>query len=121
MCYYQIRSLTSRTFFLFGQDYFLVPTYLYSYFSEASMEQITLNPSSLPTRLDLPGEAYQTLTRREREVFALIASGQSNRQMAASLVVSPETVKTHVRHVLEKLGVARKAEIQTILRNRRYH
>jgi ATP/maltotriose-dependent transcriptional regulator MalT len=85
------------------------------------MEQSVFNTTFTPATFDFTGEAYQTLTRREREVFMLIASGQSNRQMAESLVVSPETVKTHVRHVLGKLGVARKAEIQTILRDRRYH
>jgi DNA-binding CsgD family transcriptional regulator len=85
------------------------------------MEQSTILPLFAAPALDLPMEAVQSLTRREREVLALIASGQSNRQMAESLVVSPETVKTHVRHVLGKLGVARKAEIQTILRDRRYH
>jgi DNA-binding CsgD family transcriptional regulator len=84
------------------------------------MEQQSSIIPFAPIAFDLPGETYHTLTRREREVLALIASGQSNRQMAECLVVSPETVKTHVRHVLSKLGVARKAEIQTILRNRRY-
>jgi DNA-binding CsgD family transcriptional regulator len=40
--------------------------------------------------------------------------------MAESLVVSPETVKTHVRHVLNKFGVARKAEICALIQGARY-
>ncbi|HYK70032.1 MAG TPA: response regulator transcription factor [Streptosporangiaceae bacterium] len=46
------------------------------------------------------------LTGREREVFTLLADGQSNRQIARRLGVSEKTVKTHVSAVLAKLGVA---------------
>jgi DNA-binding CsgD family transcriptional regulator len=60
--------------------------------------------------------SYSALTRREREVLTLIAAGRTNREMAESLVVSPETVKTHVRHVLNKFGVARKVEICALIK-----
>ena len=46
------------------------------------------------------------LTNREREVFALLADGQSNREIARTLRVSEKTVKTHVSAVLANLGVA---------------
>ncbi|HYE31207.1 MAG TPA: response regulator transcription factor [Methylomirabilota bacterium] len=45
------------------------------------------------------------LTQRELEVLRLIVAGQSNKEIASSLAISEVTVKLHVGHVLEKLGV----------------
>lgn len=45
------------------------------------------------------------LTRREAEVFQLIARGLSNTEITETLVVSEATVKTHVHRILVKLGV----------------
>ena len=70
-------------------------------------------------RLQVAGE-FEILTPREREVLQLIVAGQTNRQIANCLVVSPETVKTHVRHVLGKMGVNRKAELRALLDAARY-
>jgi DNA-binding CsgD family transcriptional regulator/tetratricopeptide (TPR) repeat protein len=53
------------------------------------------------TRADAAG-----MTRREREVLALVAAGQSNATISAQLVISPRTVEHHVSAILAKLGVA---------------
>jgi DNA-binding NarL/FixJ family response regulator len=45
------------------------------------------------------------LTRREREVLGLLAEGADNDRIAQALVISPETARTHVQHVLNKLGM----------------
>jgi DNA-binding NarL/FixJ family response regulator len=50
------------------------------------------------------------LSDREREVLALLAEGLRNREIAERLVISEATVKTHVRHVLEKLRFRNRAE-----------
>jgi DNA-binding NarL/FixJ family response regulator len=49
--------------------------------------------------------AERSLTPREREVLQLIARGATNRQAAVALYISEATVKVHLRHIFEKLGV----------------
>jgi DNA-binding NarL/FixJ family response regulator len=50
------------------------------------------------------------LTRREREVLALVAQGADNDAIAQHLVISPETARTHIQNVLGKLGVHSRLE-----------
>lgn len=57
--------------------------------------------------------AIEELTDREREVFALIAKGLSNDEIAGELVISAATAKTHVSHVMTKLGARDRAQLVT--------
>ena len=50
------------------------------------------------------------LTAREREVLILIADGATNKEIAAKLVVSENTARNHVSHILGKLGFSRRSE-----------
>ncbi|RWZ76701.1 LuxR family transcriptional regulator, partial [Streptomyces albidoflavus] len=51
-----------------------------------------------------PDPRLNALTDREREVLRLVAAGLTNDRIAATLVVSPATAKTHVSRVMTKLG-----------------
>jgi len=52
-----------------------------------------------------------TLTEREREIVALVATGMSNAEIAERLTLSPLTVKTHANHAMTKLGARDRAQL----------
>ncbi len=53
------------------------------------------------------------LTAREADVLELLQGGQSNAEIAASLSVGIETVRTHARHIYRKLGVSSRRELRS--------
>jgi two-component system response regulator DegU len=54
---------------------------------------------------DLPGPSFEQLSDREAEILAKIGEGMSNKDIAAALSISPNTVKNHVKGVMRKLAV----------------
>nr|WP_246382539.1 helix-turn-helix transcriptional regulator [Prauserella isguenensis] len=93
-------------------------------FQQAHREAAGFNYAQVCTYLDILARTYSddadvapaspepiTLTRREREVAALVGKGLSNRDIAARLVLSHRTVEGHVEHILAKLGFRSRAEI----------
>ena len=53
---------------------------------------------------------FLTLTAREREVLELVAAARHNKEIAAALVVTVETVEAHVSHIMTKLGARSRTE-----------
>ena len=66
-----------------------------------------------------PQDPADDLTRRERQVLALVADGLSNAEIADRLVISRSTVKTHVSSVIAKLGASSRTEAATMAVRRR--
>ena len=58
-----------------------------------------------------PARRSGALTRREREVAALIARGLTNREIAEELIISEMTADSHVSHILRKLGFRSRAQV----------
>ncbi|MEW5961474.1 MAG: response regulator transcription factor [Chloroflexota bacterium] len=57
-----------------------------------------------------PAPTSKELSERESDILKLVAQGLSNKEIAAQLYISENTVKTHVRHILEKLNLSNRAE-----------
>jgi len=77
---------------------------------DAAAGTVSLGPGLLTQltqalRRPPPPDPLQPLSPREREVLQLIARGHSNRQIARDLAIGEQTVKTHVRSILTKLGL----------------
>jgi len=64
-----------------------------------------------PGRHRTPPELLEQLTKREREVMALVAQGLSNQEIAERLVISPATAKTHVSRAMIKLHAHDRAQL----------
>ena len=58
-----------------------------------------------------------SLTAREREVLGLIAAGRSNHEISSQLFISYRTTKTHVSHILQKIGARDRAEAAMVARS----
>jgi DNA-binding NarL/FixJ family response regulator len=64
----------------------------------------------LTRRMAAPQVGLSSLTAREREILTLVAQGHSNREIAARLVISERTARTHVSNVLAKLQLASRTQ-----------
>ncbi|GIH61133.1 response regulator [Microbispora siamensis] len=68
-------------------------------------EYVSRPPDAVPTT------ALEELTNREREVVSLVARGLTNEEIAAHMVISPFTAKTHVSRAMTKLGARDRAQL----------
>lgn len=79
----------------------------------AKRGEVHLDPvvaKQLTRTLVAPQRTATALTPREREIVVLVAQGKSNRDIAETLVISERTARTHVSHVLTKLGLASRTQ-----------
>ena len=77
---------------------------------QRALEKDRANRSELGERSRIR-EQHETLTPREREVLALVASGKANKVMAADLGVSQRTIEIHRARVMEKMGASSLAHL----------
>ena len=61
-------------------------------------------------------EPIQSLTEREREILSMLSQGLANKAIASSLSITEGTVKTHVNHILKKLGVTNRFQAILVFR-----
>ncbi|MCJ7518406.1 MAG: DUF29 family protein [Anaerolineaceae bacterium] len=64
---------------------------------------------------DRTHQHWEALSPREKQVTALVCAGLTGRQAAARLVISPETIKTHMRHILRKFDLRSRRELRALL------
>ncbi len=82
-------------------------TYLSPDIANLVVEKMKTGPGGVPKAQD----PYDRLTLREKEVLQLIAQGKSNKEIAAMLNISVNTVAVHRAHLMETLGFHRTAEL----------
>ena len=71
-----------------------------------------------PSAVERPKTGLESLTRAEAAVARLAAEGNTDRQIAEKLFISPHTAHTHLRHIFEKLGVNSRVHLSRIIDNR---
>jgi DNA-binding NarL/FixJ family response regulator len=81
--------------------------------------EVVIDPELVDELLHRPRPALDELTEREHQILSLMAEGLTDRGVAERLWLSPKTVETHVRHVLQKLGLpedhTRNRRVQAVL------
>ena len=78
--------------------------------SPSVMRRLIADFAAQPRRPKAEPVSLDVLTPREREVLRLIARGLSNNEISATLVVAPQTTKTHVGRILRKLNLRDRAQ-----------
>lgn len=81
--------------------------------------QRTLSPEVAAMLAERVMHPKQSLSAREREILVQLASGESNRQLAQRFFVSEATIKTHLIHIYQKLGVDNRTAAVTVAREQK--
>jgi DNA-binding NarL/FixJ family response regulator len=102
--------LDRATGLLLGADDYLVKPIDPSELVARVRRSLRRSPAGVNGNGNGNGQLEMSLSPREQEILMLLAEGQTQKQIAASLVISPKTVGTHIQHLLAKLGVHSRAQ-----------
>lgn len=97
---YILKDASRRTFLTAVRQVLRGETFVNGKLTVELVQRLTA-PSEIPEQ-----PAVEPLTPRERDVVRLIAQGQTNREIGRNLAISIGTVKTHIEHIIGKLGVS---------------
>ncbi|GAA1935107.1 response regulator transcription factor [Nocardioides marmoribigeumensis] len=81
------------------------------------LDRLMSHFSTSPPVAERTPPGFEELSEREQEILAMIGAGRSNAEIAAELVISMATVKTHVRHVFAKLDLRDRAQAVIVARD----
>jgi DNA-binding CsgD family transcriptional regulator len=102
---HEVRRANSSIVAVMG-DYVAAPIEL----APEASHDATMADSAASMFIPLQARASSLLTKREREVMTLVAAGHTNPQIAAELVLSEQTVRSHMKRILRKLRAVNRAE-----------
>jgi DNA-binding NarL/FixJ family response regulator len=77
----------------------------------AVLRQFAAGTESAAASPQARGRDRTPLSQREREIVALVAQGYKNKEMAAKMFISEQTVKNHLHNIFDKLGVSDRLEL----------
>jgi DNA-binding NarL/FixJ family response regulator len=75
------------------------------------MEQSDMPPARMAAQATIDAGCLNALSEREREVLELLVAGHKNFAIAQALAISPETIKSHMRRIMEKLAVRDRTQL----------
>jgi DNA-binding NarL/FixJ family response regulator len=101
------QAMTTNLVYLLVQKFAEKGTEL---FSNMQIGNSSTDTTSLPTEKITNSASFPMLTQQEARVFELLRQGQSNKQIASQLSISPYTVGKHVQKILRKLGVTNRTQ-----------
>ena len=70
-----------------------------------------ITPLSLPMQVLRRGSHFHGLTRREQEIAYLVVQGFHNKEIASRCFISELTVKDHLKHIYQKMGIHQRADL----------
>ncbi len=97
-------------FKLINLSYMVFTILVYQFLVKHYIYQYELDRKKNKTDMDILFRKYD-VSKREKEIIELLLKGSSNREIADTLFISPNTVKTHIKNIYRKLGVKNRVQL----------